>query len=249
MTTSIMFCTYNRLNFTKRMLESFFQNTTSPYHLVIVDNGSTDGTPEYLNAEVAQAHLIHPSCLGVHIELNSENQGIAKGRNRGLAIAQNYGDAYLATLDNDIELPEHWLEDCLDVIKANPRFAVGINFEGINYPLETLNGKMVQVKAAGNLGTACSVFSRHLFASIGYFNTEYGFYGEEDADYFFRARMVGYKIGYLPIKGVHFGEGPEDSGPYREFKTKQHALNLAKFRSNCYAYMSRHKAYYLPYSQ
>ena len=50
MTTSIMFVTYNRVNFTQRMLESFFKNTTSPYHLIIVDNGSTDETVPYLEA-------------------------------------------------------------------------------------------------------------------------------------------------------------------------------------------------------
>jgi len=243
-----MFCTYNRLDFTKRMLESFLRNTTTPYHLFVVDNGSTDGTPEYLSKTLIEAkHFEH--CLGVEIKFNPENKGIAVGRNQGLLMADKFKDDYLCTLDNDIELPEHWLEDCIDILKANPRFAVGINFEGTDYPVQTINSKTLQVKPAGNLGTACTVFPKHLHQAIGFFTTEYGLYGEEDADFFFRARMVGYQMGYLPTKGVHFGEGPEDTGPYREFKTQQHRDNLAKFQANCYAYMQRRKSYHISYSE
>jgi len=243
-----MFCTYNRLDFTKRMLDSFLKNTTSPYHLLIVDNGSTDGTQEYLATTL---HNIHgnESCLGVEFQFNQKNKGIAVGRNQGLLMAQKYKDDYLSTLDNDIEFPVNWLENCIDILKVNPTFALGMNFEHINYPLHTINGKEFQVKPAGNLGTACTVFPQSLHQAIGYFTTEYGLYGEEDADYFFRARMAGYQMGYLKENGVHFGEGPEDTGPYREFKTKQHADNLAKFQANCHAYMARRKPFFIPYSE
>jgi GT2 family glycosyltransferase len=231
------------------MMESFIKNTTSPYHLIIIDNGSIDGTPEYLNNKISHLHLNNPHCLGVELLFNEKNKGIAAGRNQGLFIAQKLGDNYLSTIDNDVEFPAKWLDDCLDVMQSNPRFAIGINFEGTEYPLQVHNGKTIQFKAVGNLGTACTVFPRHLFASIGYFNTEMGPYAHEDADYFFRARMVGYQIGYLKENGIHFGEGELDMGEYREFKTKCSKDNLAKFQANCYAYMSRRKSYYLPYSE
>ena len=246
-TTSIMFCTYNRLDLTKRMLESFLNNTTSPYHLIIVDNGSTDGTPQYLS-DTLHKHR-SPHCQAVDLHFNEKNKGIAVGRNQGLSLAHKYQDNYLSTLDNDIELPTHWLEDCLDILQANPRFAVGINFEGVQYPLQTLNGKTVQVKPAGNLGTACTVFPKHLHQAIGYFTTDMGLYAHEDADYFFRARMVGYQLGYLKEMGIHFGEGALDIGEYREFKTKCSQDNLAKFQANCYAYMRSQKPYYIHYSE
>jgi GT2 family glycosyltransferase len=242
-----MFCTYNRLDFTKRMLDSFLKNTTSPYHLLIVDNGSTDGTPDYLHEMFDRSE--YQNCLAVKLQLNLENKGIAVGRNQGLKLAEQFKDEYLSTLDNDIEFPVNWLEDCIDILKANPHFAVGMNFEHTKYPLQTINGKEFQVKPAGNLGTACTVFPQSLHQAIGYFTTEYGLYGEEDADYFFRARMAGYQMGYLKENGIHFGEGPEDTGPYREFKTKQHADNLAKFQANCYAYMARRKPFLIPYSE
>src|SRR5581483_2722895 len=127
MSTSIMFCTYNRLKFTKRMLESFLKNTTSPYHLIIVDNGSIDKTREYLTEtlqELGDDLGRFPYCLGAEVKFNEQNKGIAVGRNQGLLMAGKHNDDYLCTLDNDIELPERWLEDCIDILKSNPKFAV-----------------------------------------------------------------------------------------------------------------------------
>lgn len=238
-----MMCTYNRLDFTKRMLDSFFKNTTGPFRLIIVDNGSTDGTKEWLE-DLPKNHQ-----ATIHLHFNSENQGIAIGRNQGLFLADKYGeeDQYLATIDNDIDLPPGWLEECTDIIDKNHRVAIGINFEGNNYPLTTRNGKTFQLKPAGNLGTACSVFHKDLHKQIGFFTTEYGLYGEEDADFYFRARMVGWEMGYLKENGTHFGEGPLDVGEYREFKTQSHKNNLAKFQKNCYAYMGRLKSIFIPY--
>lgn len=244
MTTSIMMCTYNRLDLTKRMLANLFKNTTdSPYRLIIVDNGSTDGTVDQLEPILKEAKVDY------HLHFNSENKGIAVGRNQGLWLADKHGpdDEYMCTIDNDVEVPQGWLTQCLGFIKDNPRMAIGVNFEGTNYPLQTRNNKTFQYKREGNLGTACSVFHRSLHQAIGFFTTDYGLYGEEDADFYFRARMAKWEMGYLQTNGNHFGEGELDVGPYREFKTQQHKDNLVKFQKNCYAYMGRVKPIYIPY--
>src|SRR5690606_24761469 len=99
----------------------------------------------------------------------------------------------------------------------------------------------------GNLGTACIVFQSKLQKMIGYFNTEYGLYGEEDADYGMRARVCGFSLGYIERMGNHFGVGELDKGEYREFKTEMHKSNLAQFNANCGAYARREKQLYIPY--
>lgn len=239
-----MMCTYNRFNLTKRMLENLFKTTTdSPYRLLIVDNGSKDETKEQLEPILKEAKVDY------HIHYNPENKGIAVGRNQGLLMADKFApdDEYLCTIDNDVELFAGWLSQCLELIQDNPRLAIGVNFEGNNYPLKTHKGKTYQFKREGNLGTACSVFHRDLHKKIGFFTTDYGLYGEEDADFYFRARMAGWEIGYLQTNGHHFGEGELDVGPYREFKTQQHRDNLKKFQMNCYAYMGRIKPIFIPY--
>jgi GT2 family glycosyltransferase len=243
-----MMCSYNRLNLTKRMLDSFFKHTTLPYRFIVIDNGSTDGTVDFLN-QTMKNNFRPDACQGMHFQFNEKNLGIAIGRNQGLKIANTYNDEWLSTLDNDIELPPHWLEDCIEIIQANRNFAIGINMEGTPYPLVTQNGKTFQIKHRGNLGTACTVFNRDLHNKIGFFNTDMGKYAHEDADYFFRARMVGYQLGYLKENGLHFGEGALDVGEYREFKTKCSKDNLVKFQQNCYAYMNKQKPIFQPYSE
>jgi GT2 family glycosyltransferase len=249
MTTSLMIVTYNRLDLTKRMLKSLFENTDSPFRLIIVDNGSTDGTVEWLENDPWLKENIwnNKNCVGQDFVYNKENMGIAIGRNQGLKASAKYNDEYLSTLDNDIEFVPGWLSKSLDILSVNPKFAVGLNMEGVEYPIRSRHGKTFQYKTQGNLGTACTVFSRELHNQIGYFITEFGKYGEEDADYFFRARLLGWEMAYLPEMGIHFGQGELDVGPYREFKTDCHKNNLAKFRENCAAYVQKRKSLFIPF--
>ena len=246
--TSLMFVTWNRLALTQRMLNNFFKVTTSPYRLIIVDNGSTDGTTEYLNGLDKDKHA-GSFCQGIHLKFNEKNMGIATGRNQGLKIAAQFGDDYLGTLDNDIELPAGWLEKCIDIIAANPSYSIGVNMEDVTYPLKTLNGKTFQFKELGNLGSACMVFTRELHREIGYFTTEYENYGEEDANFGFRARRMGYNLGYIKEPGIHFGIGELDTGEYRAFKDECRQKNLSKFQKDCYAYMQGMKAIFHSYSE
>ena len=243
MTVSVMLCTFNRLELTKRMMESFFKTIDTDYRLIVIDNGSTDGTVEWLQQLKADDKF----CQGYHTHFNLKNMGIAIGRNQALLIADKYQDSFLATIDNDVEFYSGWLSECISIIKTNHKFAVGLNFEDVNYPLHSINGKMVQWKKDGNLGTACSVFHRKLHETIGFFITEFGLYGEEDSNLFHRARLAGWSMGYLPKNGIHFGVGDLDIGEYREFKTACHKKNLVPFQTACYDYMAGRKSIYIPF--
>jgi len=240
--TSIMLVTYNRLELTKRMLKNFFETTDCAYRLIVIDNGSTDGTIEYL-----QKLTTNDLCQTYDFQLNKENMGIGIGRNQALLIADKYQDKWLCTLDNDIELPAKWLSKCIKVMEKNPDFSIGVNMEHVPYPIINMNEENFQLKEAGNLGSACMVFDRKLHDLIGFFTTEYECYGHEDADWGFRSRASGYKIGYIEEMGNHFGQGELDSGEYREFKNKYAALNLPKFINNCYNYSGGGKDKYIDF--
>ncbi len=236
---------FNRLELTKRMFNSLAEKTPQLHNgtarLIIIDNGSQDSTPQYL------AELKSKYSFISDIHFNSENKGIAVGRNQGLRMADQYNDPWLSTVDNDVEFPYGWLGDCISIIKENPDFCIGLNMEGKVYPYIARKDKVFQYKSAGNLGTACTVFSRLLHEQIGFFIMEFGLYGEEDADFFYRARQLGYEMGYLQQMGTHFGEGELDIGEYREFKTKCHNDNYQKFRSICFEYMRRQRPLYIPF--
>ena len=247
MTASIMMVTYNRLELTKQTLEDLFKTTDYPFNLIIVDNGSNDGTVDYLTDTLLNNKSEH--LKEYNIIQNKENLGIATGRNLALYKAiHQYNAQWLVTIDNDVLVPNGWLSEAIEILQSCPQFAaIGVNMEGVQYPMVTKGGKSFQEKPQGNLGTAAMIFRRSLHEMLGYFNySDYNkFYGLEDSDFGMRIRVVGFKLGYIKENGKHLGEGNNDTGAYREFKTKSHDSNIAKFNANCRAYYNRTKSLYI----
>lgn len=253
--TVLMMITYNRLDLTKKTMEGLFKSTKHPFSLVIVDNGSSDGTQEYLKnlqeiSSLKPGENCEPSPLQeIHLILLPENKGIATGRNLALKKADELNAKIYCTIDNDVLMPEGWLEESINILKANKNYgAIGVNFEPKPYPLITQNGYTFQDKPAGNLGTACMVFRKQLHQMIGFFNTEYSiFYGLEDSDQGLRARVAGFKLGYIKEMGIHLGEDGNENTEYRKFKTQQHDSRVEDFRKNCALYVQHKKPIYIPF--
>ena len=92
--------TFNRLEYTRRMLESIERYAQMPYELLVIDNASEDGTREFLAELAAQ----RPNLRVVH---NRRNVG--KGRAL-LQIRDMLHNGLLVFLDNDVELlSNYWL--------------------------------------------------------------------------------------------------------------------------------------------
>jgi GT2 family glycosyltransferase len=244
MTAHLMMITYNRLELTKQTIESLYNNkNNTEFKLSIVDNFSSDQTQDYL--------LELKNKYDINLIFNSENKGIARGRNQNLKYCTDQPGDWFATLDNDVLLSDNWLDECIDILSKNKDYAmIGVNFEDTNYPLITKNEVTFQNKPKGNLGTACMVFNRNLFNMIGYFCEEYSnFYGCEDSNYGMRTRVLGFKLGYLKQNGTHLGVGEHDKGAYREFKTKEHDQYVPLFNQHCREYYQRTKPIYIPFKE
>lgn len=240
---SLMMATYNRLELTKQTVDNIYKTADKPFNFIIIDNGSVDGTVDFLNQ-------LKENKPNIYLILNETNKGIARARNQALKKADELKTEWFVTVDNDVLLPDRWLSKCIDILKANPKYAsIGVSFEPVQYPLVCENGYEFECKPQGNLGTACTVFHKKLHGLIGFYCTEYGPYGEEDADYHFRARVLGLKLGYLKEHGKHIGEGEHDQGEYREFKDECRKQNLALFHKNCRMYSTKQKPIYIPYSE
>ncbi len=101
--TSIIILTYNELELTKKCLASIERYTDKDkIELIIVDNGSSDGTREYIS-----------NLPDVKVILNEKNLGFAKGCNQGIEAA---GGENLLFLNNDTMVTKNWLTSMLRVL-------------------------------------------------------------------------------------------------------------------------------------
>jgi len=108
---SVLILTYNNLLLTQICLRSIFCNTSYPgYEVIVVDNGSTDGTPAWLQALAAT----HPR---LRLILNASNRGFSAGNNQ--AAHEAHGD-YLIFLNNDTVVTSGWIEGFLAHMEADP---------------------------------------------------------------------------------------------------------------------------------
>jgi glycosyltransferase involved in cell wall biosynthesis len=84
---SVIIPTYNRVNLLKQAIRSVFAQTQTSYELIIVDDGSSDGTHDYLMSLGGQVRVLH-----------QKNKGPGAARNLGARCAAGN---YLAFLDSD----------------------------------------------------------------------------------------------------------------------------------------------------
>jgi GT2 family glycosyltransferase len=112
---TIIVLTCGNLPFTRQCLESLLDNTPWPdLELIVVDNGSTDGTPDYLRA---MSHGVD----GFRTILNPRNLGFARGVNQGVREATG---TVIVLLNNDTVVTRGWLEGLAGHLLADPARAM-----------------------------------------------------------------------------------------------------------------------------
>ena len=202
MRTSIIVLCYNSLEETTRpCLESIVKITPAgEYELIIVDNASSDGTPEYLQ-EFARQHT------NVQIQLNDVNKGYAGGNNDGMALANG---EYIILLNNDTLVPAGWLDKLLCLFQNHPKIGLigpvtnsagneqRIELETLNEKnYEAISGEYIKRQAGvwfetEKLGFFCVAIRRSVVEKIGVLDEKFGIGMFEDDDYCIRAKKAGF---------------------------------------------------------
>lgn len=100
--------TYNRLELLKRCLESLSKQTRKDFDILVVNNGSTDGTYDWLNAFGEQIKCIH-----------QKNLGGAGGFYAGQKYAHENGYKWVWMMDDDGYAVHNQLEELLKVAEHN----------------------------------------------------------------------------------------------------------------------------------
>lgn len=201
---SIVVPCWNGVGYTRSCVESILADTEVRFELILVDNGSTDGTPQY-TADVVSRYPM------VGTVRNEQNLGFGLACNQGMRVAR--GD-YLVILNNDTLVTEGWLARVLDHAESDPE--VGIvaprsNWvagpqlvENVSYGEDlTRLPAFAQRWRASHFGRRryvdrvvglCMLVKRRLVEKIGGFDPRFGLGNFEDDDFCLRARMAGFRI-------------------------------------------------------
>ncbi|MFC7373018.1 glycosyltransferase family 2 protein [Fictibacillus iocasae] len=198
---SIVLLAYNNLSYTRNCVESILKNTNDiDYELILVDNGSTDGTKEYFDS-VSGAKVIHLKY----------NLHIVKGFNIGLMAAEG---KYCAAVCNDFIFTPNWLKNLIICIESDSNIgfvspgATSIsNMQQISIPHNSIEDFLEKARDYNNSDSTkweervvllpnvlCCPTA--LLERIGYYDTR--FYRGEflDDDISFKIRRAGYKLIY-----------------------------------------------------
>jgi GT2 family glycosyltransferase len=233
-TTTIIIPNYNGLKFMEMCFESLEAQTYKRFHTLVVDNGSTDGSVEWLKEHESDRLQV------IYLD---ENTGFSGAVNKGIQAADT---KYVLLLNNDVRCEPDFVLELVRAISRTPNvFSVASKMLKMYEP-DTIDsaGDLYTVlgwafnRGAGESAenyshptevfTACAgaaIYRREVFDEIGLFDEKHFAY-LEDVDIGYRARIAGYRNLYCPKAIVyHVGSGTSGS-MYNPFKVKLSARNI-----------------------
>ncbi|MGH1365023.1 MAG: glycosyltransferase [Calditrichia bacterium] len=236
---SIVIPVFNKLELTHACLKTVLEHTAYPnYEVIVVDNGSTDDTANYLKK------VSEPRISSV---FSSENNGYVGGCNAGAEVAK--GD-FLLFLNNDTEVEPGWLTALVDTMDDHSDCgAVGSKLVYPNGALQEAGGIIFSDGNGWNFGRnmlaedprfnylrevdycsgAALMVRRNLWDELGGFDERYAPAYYEDTDLCFGVRKLGYKVYYQPNSVVVHLEGQTAGVDLQSGFKKYQVINKQKF--------------------
>ena len=207
--TSIIILTFNELEYTRACVESIYRHTPEPFELIFVDNGSTDGTRDYLAT-------LDALCI-----FNDRNMGFGGGCNQGIAAAR--GERILL-LNNDTVVTPGWLDAMHRALDSDPTRGIvgprsnriiGVQqLDSVSYDEESLDGLDAfarehtrthadQGRSFSRLIGFCMLMRREVVTEIGGFDVGFELGNFEDDDVCLRAGVAGWSCWICDDSFVH----------------------------------------------
>lgn len=205
--TSIIMVTHNELSYTHQCLESVRFVTDEPFELIVVDNGSTDGTVDYLRRNT-----------DVTLIANPDNRGFPAAVNQGLAVARG---EHVLLLNNDTLVTTGWLRRLLEALHSAPDVGlvgpvsncvgsqqmVPVTYQDLSsldgFAWERAQRFDRQRQSVDRLVGFCLLLRRSLYDELGPLDEQFGIGNFEDDDYCRRALQSGYRLLIAQDSFVH----------------------------------------------
>lgn len=203
---SIVIPSYNRKHMLGQCLDAVLRQDYADYEVIVVDDGSTDGTG-------ALVQQLYPKVVYIR---QPHNQGPAVARNRGIKAASG---SIIAFTDDDCQVPVDWLHTLLNAFERYPGIgAVG----GIQEPPAATQQRSIlaryerfvthKVYGVGSVdlvaqpapgGTNNLAIRKDILRRVGGFDESFSVAAGEDADLLQRIAYLGYETVSIPLRVTH----------------------------------------------
>lgn len=221
----IIVLSYNQWSVTADCIASLLRLSSTGFRIIVVDNGSTDGSPEKLQGLFRDAITL----IGV-----PQNLGFTGGNNLGIRFALKNGADYILLLNNDTIVDPDFLSILVDafdhdnsIAAVNPKiyflydrnrlWATGgkvnmaLGLAGNRGRGQPDNGQFDKAEAIDYGTGCCLLIKREALEIVGLLNNRYFAYFE-DVDWSLRAKEKGFKIVYVPAAKIWHAAGVSSKG-------------------------------------
>ena len=217
---SVIVVNWNRRELLERCLHSLTLQKGVDFDVVLVDNGSSDGS-----AEMAESEFGRSGWLNLRVLRNSSNRGFCAANNQGIAVSSS---SFVALLNNDAEAEPCWLAALHSVFQDRPDVGMAASkilvYEDptridkvghLIYPDGQNRGRGSGQRDTGQFDAiedvlwpdgCAAMYRRAMLDEIGGFDEDFFAYAD-DAELGLRARIAGWRCLYAPDAVVRHHRG------------------------------------------
>lgn len=240
----------NMLAYTKLCLEKLLENTLIPFNLIIIDNGSADGTENFfLRFNPSTSLKVNSSKANLKYIRNEENIGPILAYNQGIKRGDS---SYICMMHNDVLIfQKGWLGKILNITDSNEDIGIvglagrkRINKIGLvdesslvhNLQNEHLNSPMKNdIEDVAVIDGLCFMVRRGILEKTGGLNEDYGYMHCYDLDISMASLDLGYRNVVVNTEAMHISNGgiTRKTKSYKDLVKDDYKLlniNYRKFR-------------------
>lgn len=205
MKASVIVLSWNGMDHLNDCLDAVYRQDFSAFELIVVDNGSSDGSADFVASHYPAARLLRLE----------RNLGFAAGNNRGLRVASG---EVLVLLNQDTVVHPGWLRALVEALASDPtRGIVGgkalypdgriqhaggyidVQGNGTHYGYRQQDdGQFEELREVDYVTGATLAISRAAFDAVGELDEGFAPAYCEDADWCYRVREAGFRVCYVP---------------------------------------------------